>query len=289
MHSKVKILLFSILFQLLIACSGSSAINEPPIANKTVENSSGTATYLGNEAVMIEHGDSKILFDPFFHNGFNIYQLVPDEIRDSLFAGTAPYDNIDAIFISHAHADHFSADDMVDFLLAHENTQLIAPQQAIDALLELEDFEDLSNIKPRLHAIKLAYKDAPVELTIGDLIIDAVRIPHAGWPAPARAAVANIVFRVTLNNEITVIHMGDADPNDEHFAPLIKHWNKQATNTAFPPYWFFLSEAGELILSDRINAHESIGIHVPIKVPVELIQSDADYFSKPSEKRSIGP
>lgn len=291
MYNVIKILFCCILFQSLIACSGSSSTPEPPVkterpsANKAVDISSGTATYLGNEAVMVEHAGNKILFDPFFHNGFNIYQTVPEDIREAIFSGTAPYDNIDAIFISHAHADHFSADDMVDFLLEHEITQLIAPQQAIDAVLELEDFEDLSTIKPRLHAITLAYKDTPVELKIGDLDIDAVRIPHAGWPQ--RAEVANIVFRVSLSNEVTVIHMGDADANDKHFKPLLDHWKKTITNTAFPPYWFFFSDTGKFILNDRINANESIGIHVPINVPVELKQSGADYFSKPSESRVI--
>lgn len=279
------------LAQLLIACSGSPstsdlpASTEPPTANKTTKTSGGTATYLGNEAVMVEHAGNKILFDPFFHNGFNIYQTVPEDIREAIFSGTVPYDNIDAIFISHAHADHFSADDLVDFMLAHADTQLIAPQQAIDAVLELEDFEDLTTIKPRLHSITLAYKDPPVELKIGELAIDAVRIPHAGWPQ--RADVSNIVFRVSLSDEVTVIHMGDADANDEHFKSLVEHWNKTVTNTAFPPYWFFFSDTGKFILSDRINTNESIGIHVPINVPQELIQTGADYFSKPTESRVI--
>lgn len=265
---------------LLLACSGNSVepISEP-----------GTATYLGNEGIMVEHADTKILFDPFFHNTYNIYQAVPDDIREALFSSEVPYDNIDAIFISHAHGDHFSPDDLVDFLLAHPSTQLIAPQQAIDKVVELEDFEDLDPIKPRLHAIKLAYKDDPVELSIGNLKIDAVRIPHAGWPAPARAAVSNLVFRVTLNNAITVVHMGDADPNDEHFKPLIAHWDKQLTNTAFPPYWFMTSENGQLILKQRIKADLNIGVHVPVAVPQELQQSKEKYYSKPGEKNSIGP
>ena len=75
-----------------------------------------SATYLGNEAVMIESGSHKILFDPFFHNDYNTYQLVPEAIRKAIFNGEKPYDAIDIVFISHAHEDHFSAKDMLKFL-----------------------------------------------------------------------------------------------------------------------------------------------------------------------------
>lgn len=291
-HIFVGLLAFS-----FASCSSPESVSTPvsiqsetnsPVTsvNSPKGSNSGMATYLGNEAVMVEHKGNKVLFDPFFHNGFDIYQTVPEDIREAIFSGTAPYDKIDAIFISHAHADHFSADDLVDFMLAHSNTQLVAPAQAIDAILELEEFEDISTIKARLHPISLAYQDAPVELKLGDITVDAVRIPHAGWPQ--RAEVSNIVFRVSLSDEVTVVHMGDADVNDEHYKPLMAHWKKQQTDTAFPPYWFFLSETGQFILTDRIKADENVGIHVPIKVPSDLVETGKQYFSKPGETLSIG-
>jgi len=36
-----------------------------------------TATYLANEAVLISVAEHKVLFDPFFHNDYGTYQLVP--------------------------------------------------------------------------------------------------------------------------------------------------------------------------------------------------------------------
>ncbi len=244
----------------------------------------GFATYLGNEAVMVEHAHVKVLFDPFFHNTYNIYQAVPEDIRKALFSNQAPYDEINFIFISHAHADHFSSGDLAKFLRAFPQTQLIAPKQAIDALIDLEDAQDIVS---QMHPIKLEYKDEPKSMSLGNIKFDAVRIPHAGWPQ--RADISNLVFRVTLNNAITVVHMGDADPNDKHFKPIITHWDSQHTNTAFPPYWFMTSESGQLILKERIKADENIGVHVPVAVPQELKQSSERYYSKPGEKVSVGP
>ena len=240
------------------------------------------ATYIGNEGVMITEGDTKVLFDPFFHNSYNTYQLVPDEIRKAMFNGTAPYDGIEAIFISHAHGDHFSAEDVLRYLKAHPKTKLIAPQQAIDMLQQLPDS---AAVMSQTEGIKLKFGDAPVAIQLKDLQIDAVRIPHAGWPQ--RANVSNLVFRVTLNDRMTVMHLGDADPDDIHYQPFAAHWQARVTHTAFPPYWFLTREAGLKILRERLNTQHHIGVHVPVKVPAELRQSGEDFFSKPGEHRSI--
>lgn len=235
----------------------------------------GQATYLGNEGLLIQNGETKVLFDPFFHNSFNTYHLVPEHIRRAMFSGEPPYDDIDAIFVSHAHGDHFAAEDVQKYLRLHPATTLIAPQQAIEQLA----LEDVSSSK--VIAIDLAYQDSPASHSLGSVKFNAVRIPHAGWPQ--RADVANILYQVTLAASLTVIHMGDADPDDEHFAPLAEMWQKTPSNTAFPPYWFFVSRQGPTILEQRVMAKRNIGIHVPIKVPFDLFQSGQQYFTEPGK------
>jgi len=243
---------------------------------------SATATYLGNEGVMIQNADSKILFDPFFHNGFNTYQLVPYETRQAIFSGQAPYDDIDAVFISHAHGDHFSAQDLLTYLTNNPEVDLIAPTQAIDMIMTLENSDQ---VKKQMTGIDLEKGDKAQTLTVDNLLIEVVRIPHAGWPS--RAEVSNLVFRVTLSDDVTIMHMGDADPDDEHFKPYKDYWLKNKTNTAFPPYWFFISEDGSIILEEYINAEKSIGIHVPKIIPESLKLSDEHYFLIPGELREI--
>lgn len=266
-----------------------------------------TATYLANEGVMIAVGDVKVLFDPFFHNNYGTYQLVPEKIINAIMNNTAPYDNISAIFVSHAHGDHFAEQDMLAYMLKHPAVRLVAPAQAIAEMQKLAQFD---NIKDRITGIDLAYKDKPISFELdvgkansandteinstetsgiaeGSIQVDAVRIPHAGWPG--RAEVSNIVYRVTMptnaeddkHERPTFMHMGDADPNDSHFRPLVDFWDQQKTTVAFPPYWFFLNSVGNYILDYRINANKSIGVHVPKQVPPALIRSGKAYFSAP--------
>lgn len=264
---------------------GTGYADQPSIgASKphAVAEQAGEVAYLGNEGLLISQHKTKVLFDPFFHNDYNTYQLVPQSMLDAIFSGKPPYNDIDAIFISHAHGDHFAPEDLLRYLNSFPHTKLIAPQQAIDKITQLTEFELPDK---QVIPIKLAYKDPPVSKQLENLSFSAVRIPHAGWPQ--RAEVSNIVYRVTLEEQITIIHMGDADPDDEHFQPLLGYWNQKSTDTAFPPYWFFTSKSGPMILRDRLQAKQNIGVHVPKKVPTELLESGESFFSTPGETRTI--
>jgi len=239
-------------------------------------------TYLGNEGIMVSDGHTTILFDPLYPNGFGTYQMVPEAMRNDLMAGAAPYDNVDAIFISHMHPDHFSVDEVITYLQAHEHVRLFAPSQAVDWMREETEDEAIFD---RVIGVGLERLDAPLSFKEGDLEIDVVRIPHAGWPG--RADVSNLVWRVTLSDGITVMHLGDADPRDEHYAPHDEHWMVTRTDTAYPPYWFFTMGDGPQILSTRLNTLKATGIHVPIELPTDLFVSGADFFHTPGETRLI--
>ena len=238
------------------------------------------ATYLGNAAVLVTSGKQKVLFDPFFPNNFGYYQLVPKHLRTAVFAATPPFDNITAVFVSHSHADHFAAGDTLRYLNTYPEVVLIAPKQAIEQVAALNGAK---KVVYRMFPVDLAFGDGPWKKTIAGLTVDAVRIPHAGWPG--RAEVQNMVFRVSFNTEATVMHLGDADPDVEHYLPFRSHWQSRETGLAFPPYWFFESLEGRDILDSYLNVKQQVGVHVPLAVPRLLIKSGRDYFSKPSESR----
>jgi len=92
-------------------------------------------------------------------------------------------------------------------------------------------------------AIALAYQDAPGSIEQGSLVVEAVRIPHSGWPA-WQLQVENIAFRVTLDATTTVVHLGDADASNAHFARDDAYWHWRRTHVAFPPYWFLSTSEG---------------------------------------------
>lgn len=268
---------------LLLALYGAATLTAcTPNAANTPQ--STVATYLGNEAVMISDGETKILLDPLFPNGFGVYQQVPDDMRADVMMATAPYDDIDAIFVSHMHPDHFSVEEVILYLERHTKTRLYAPEQAVEWMREETD--PASAIFDRVTGIALERLDPPMAFNLDGIKVDAVRIPHAGWPG--RADISNLVYRITLSGGTTVMHMGDADPRDEHYAPHAAHWETTRTDTAFPPYWFFNMGDGPALIADRLNTGTAIGVHVPMEVPIELLVGEDDYLHEVGETRTIG-
>jgi L-ascorbate metabolism protein UlaG (beta-lactamase superfamily) len=275
-----------------MACGApaDSAADQPAPPTGTATTGTATAQYLANAAVLVANGGTKVVFDPLFRNDFGTYERVPDAMERALFAGEPPFDGLDAVFISHYHEDHFSAIDVLRLLETRQDLRLYAPAQAVAGMRDIASSR-LDAVKDRVNAIALQYRDAPVSLEHGPLLIEAVRVPHSGWPA-RQQQVENIAFRITLDAETTVVHLGDADASDAHFAHDDAYWRRRRTDAAFPPYWFFLSDGGRQVLERRIAATHSIGMHVPADVPSRPAERAAELrghelFTEPGEVRAI--
>jgi L-ascorbate metabolism protein UlaG (beta-lactamase superfamily) len=253
---------------------------------------SAKAHYLANEGVLIVAGETRVAFDPLFRNDFDTYRLLPPELERALFAGEPPFTGLDAVFISHYHEDHFSPADVLRLLEERPGIQLYAPAQAVAQMREIsrEISGDDEGVFSRVTEIRLQYKDAPLVIEAGDLVVEAVRIPHAGWP-DRQVDVENIVYRVTLDASTTVAHLGDADTTAAHFENDAGYWQRRTLDMAFPPYWYFDSADGRRVLEERLNAAHTVGIHVPLELtdpskrPAELARYDL--FVTPGETRDI--
>ena len=255
------------------------------------EHVSSRAHYLGNEAVMVERGATKIVFDPLFREDYGQYQRVPADIEAALMAGTPPFDGVDAVFVSHYHDDHFDPALMLDYLEAQPAIELYGPEQAVAGLRAAAEPASI-DVFERVHSLTPDYRGSPLSVEVDGLLIEAVHIPHAGWP-DSRTDVQNIAFRVTLDGVTTVTHLGDADTDATHFD--VDYWSKRPSHLALPPYWFFGTPEARRILDDTIGAAHSVGIHVPTNVPKDAADrkpplDDADLFTRPGETRDIpGP
>ncbi|NNU17305.1 MBL fold metallo-hydrolase [Parvularcula sp. ZS-1/3] len=237
------------------------------------------ARYLANEGVMVTQGDLKILFDPIFDNGFGNFPLVPEEMRAAMFAGEAPFSGVDAIFVSHAHGDHFAAADTNTYLKAHPAVRLVAPQQAIDFMREAEGWD--ASLLDRVTAFSMSLDEGAQTFAIGDIKVQAMRVVHTGdWPN-----VHNMVYRVTLDTKASVMHLGDADGSEGNFSVHRETLDSEATNVAFVPFWWL--DEGPDEARELMNADEVVGIHVAIEVPGWLKASGADFFAEPGETRII--
>ena len=271
MHSR---LIIAALF--LAACSTASA-----------HGSNANATYLGNEGVLVTRGKTKVVFDAFYADSYGNYALVPETISAALLKGEPPYDGIDAVFVSHVHGDHFTASHAVKFLRAHRNVKLFGSKQTYDALVEEVGKDDA--LLTRIVSVDLSPDDAAKTFDFKGLHIEVVAIPHAG--GKSRAGIQNLSWRVTLDKDTTVLHLGDADPNPADFEKHAAHFAARRSNAAFPPYWFLSVEAGRSIIDTYLNADQVIGIHVPAAAIGQGDQwrerAGGDLFTDPGETRKL--
>lgn len=255
--------------------------------NALAHDSGAHATYLGNEGVMVARGGTKILFDAFYANSYGQYALVPDDISAAMMSGAEPYDDINAIFVSHVHGDHFTAAPAIAYLRAQPGVSLYGSVQVVEAISAAGIAED-DPLMERIHGFDLSPEDKAERFDIGALSVDVVAIPHAG----NRPNIQNFAWRVTLGDRTTVIHLGDAGTVRADFERHRDHFSAKKTDAAFPPYWFFGDDAGEAILEDILTADQSIGVHVPARAAGNgdqwRAQAGGDLFTDPGETRDLG-
>ena len=249
------------------------------------------AQYIANAGVMIVSGDTKIVFDPLFRQDFGQYELAPPDMQQRLIAGDPPFDGIDAVFVSHSHEDHFDPYLMLAFLQHNESTLFFGPSQAVTALRDARSTIDEA-VSERLRVVAPKFALPPVEIQVGGLHISAINVPHTGWPE-YMYDVENVVFSVSLDAGITVVHLGDADTDTGHFERHDEFWRATHHHLALPPYWFFLDEGGRRSLSEHIAADHSVGVHVPTDMPDDAENCPPEFdgfdlFTTPGEVRNVG-
>lgn len=253
------------------------------VADRPPENAGcGSVEYLGNEGLFVSYGDSRILFDPFFEEDFDgNYTLVPDAKVAELMAGRPPYDGIDAIFVSHIHPDHFSSGRIIEYLRAHPTTHLFSTREVYDAI-RAAGVRSTDPLMRRLHSIYVPRGAPPHRSEHAGLRLEAYPIAHGRRP------IEHLAFRVTMDEGVTVMHLGDAGGDDEFYAPYQSEFDRTSLHALFAPEWLLLEPAQREGLSRRFRARRTIGIHAYSATPAGADRGGHRLFSMPGESLSFG-
>lgn len=259
-------------------------------ASETSANASAadTATSILNAGVMTQMqgaGDEglKFLFDPLYDDHFGSLQQLPAELIEAIVTGAPPYDGVDAVFVSHAHGDHFSASQLSRMMASQPQLQVVAPAQGIESLRKHANWQ--ASFEDRVTVISLENGAAVQGIELPGAkgaVIEAFRSPHAGWP-DRHAATHNITFRVSVTGSegraARVMHLGDADPAAEHYAALSEFLAAKRTGLAMVPFWFYREGDVDTIIDQTLNAQVPVAIHVPANTPPFLEKGELQYFS----------
>ena len=259
----------------LAGCSAQGAEDnaDPVDANDRV-------TSILNAGVTAELGEAeqsvKFLFDPLYDNHFGTFEIPSDELIEAIVTGAPPYHDVDAVLVSHAHGDHFSASQLTQLLSAQDSVKLVAPAQAVERMRQLDEWQ--TAFEERVIAIAIANGEAAPSFEVSGATIEAIRTPHSGWPE-RHVDTHNLTYRVSAPNGARVMHFGDADPGEQHFAPHAEFFADARTGLAIVPFWHFSTEDPARLIDQTFNADGAVGMHVPVDEPGWLADSGWEYFN----------
>ncbi len=280
------------IFALGITGCSAPETRAPSDAGSISSAETGTVTSIRNAGAIAELGEGedaiKVLFDPLYDNHFGSLAELDDALIEKIVLGKAPYDGVSAVFVSHAHGDHFSARHLSRLLAAQPEVTLVAPEPAIAAMRKVSEWQD--GFADRVRAITLENGQAAETFTIADATVEAFRSPHAGWPERHKT-VHNLTFRVSASTGSDgaqrVMHLGDADPGVEFFAPHKRFLESKRTGLALVPFWFFREENKDALIGSVLNAESVTGIHVPQETPGWLGESDHSHFTAEGQRADV--
>lgn len=273
----------------LATIAGCSPAPEGPAQEPVAENrpiTENRVVSILNAGIRAEFGEAKFLIDPLYDNHFGSLAEMGPELIEKIIAGEAPYDGVDAVFVSHAHADHFSAEYLNRMMAAQAEVIVVAPDQALAAMQASPIWQD--EFQSRIVSIDLENGGPPQLFELAGAEIEALQTPHAGWP-DRHKDTDNITYRISSEAGARIIHLGDADPVVEHFAPNVEMLGSKRSDIAFVPAWFFSAPEPDALIGETLNADEAIGVHVPARVPQALKDSGRDFFSAEGQERVIAP
>lgn len=201
----------SLVFILLSGCNGITGQTQSTATFSTASKGTPTpfitaeaffdgtrVTYVGNSGFLITVGDKKVLIDALFSGISGVYKL-PVNAQGLLVHASPPFDDIDLIFATHNHPDHFSASMVQTHMQNNPKAVFISTSQVTN---QIKGFND--------RVITLgASAGNPVQKVINRFQVEAIYLSH-GNGATGETEVMNQGYVINIDG-VTVFHTGDID------------------------------------------------------------------------------
>ncbi len=208
-------------------------------------------TYLANEGFMIAGGGRKVLIDALFGEGLKGYAAVSPAQRALLEQARAPFANVDAVFATHFHGDHFNAEPVLAHLTNNPQAFFFSTPQAADKLRATGKFDA---IKTRVIAA-LPKEGERIHTEHRGIDVQLLNIHH-GRTRP----VENLGFIIELGGK-RILHIGDSEAEPAVFQKY--EIAIARIDVAFLPTWYFESDGWRRAVREQIQPRHIVVMHVP--------------------------
>ena len=217
-------------------------------------------SYLGNEGFLIKSNTKKVLIDALFESGY--FACPTKEMLQQMATNQPPFNDIDVALITHVHDDHFNAEICMSFMLGQKNTQLIAPEQAVEKMRVLPDF---NIVESRIKAIGNDF-DKSYSIVKNQVKLEAFCIHHNPYMRNGvnlQGDIRNVSFIVEMEGT-RFYHSGDARL-EENIATFENHdFKKDPVDLMFLQR-YDESDKTKNYIANTIKPDEIIAMHIKTK------------------------
>jgi L-ascorbate metabolism protein UlaG (beta-lactamase superfamily) len=206
--------------------------------------------YVANSGMLVMVSGRRFLIDAPIRVGIPPYATSSAEERARLEEARAPYDNVDAILITHWHEDHFSPEAVAAHLSRSARTIVISSPEVIERLRSVAPALPASRVRALLPA-----PGSAEQVDVGGVPVRVLRVRHN---PTRRLPEQHVAFLVGAAE--TVLHVGDADPAADNFA-LLKPL--PPIDVALLPFWYVSDDGNRRFVADSIRPRRIVAMHVP--------------------------
>ena len=237
--------------------------------------------YVANSGMLVTVSGRRFLIDAPIREGIAGYATSSADERAKLEAARAPYDNVDAILITHWHDDHFSPEAVAAHLQANPRTMFISSPQVAEQLAPVAPTVAASRFRTVLPSPGRSHR-----VDVGGVPVHVLRIRHN----PSRRFPEQHVGFL-IGDTTPVLHVGDADPAADNFAVLK---TLPPVYIGLLPFWYLTGESGRSVVADAIRPRRIVAMHLPpedaAKVEAQLRAANvrAVVAARPGTPLSIG-
>jgi L-ascorbate metabolism protein UlaG (beta-lactamase superfamily) len=234
-------------------------------------------TYLANMGVLLEVGDRRVVIDGLHRAELEGTPAVPPLHLAALEGATGAFRRIDVALTTHRHLDHFAAASVAARLRADSAVHYLAPREVVDTLWARGAAPSFA---ARVHPITPTPKGR-VHYALAGVRIAALDLPHNPTRTP-RAQNVGYLIRV---GGVTILHVGDADPDGARFAP--HRLAAERIDVAVLPSWY-VTEASEMVrreIAPRtvVVSHVWVADTARVRRDVERLWPGAIVLTRPGE------
>jgi L-ascorbate metabolism protein UlaG (beta-lactamase superfamily) len=209
-----------------------------------------TVRYVANAGVLLGIGGARVLIDAPIRDGIPPYATSSPAERAQLEHAAAPFDNVDAVLVTHWHEDHFSAEAIAAHLANNARAVLVSSPEVVERVRRVAPAVAIDRFRAVLPAPR-----GSQSITVGHLPIRVLRLRHN---PTRRLPEQHVGFLV--GDGPAVLHTGDADPKADNFSLLR---GLPDVDVALVPFWFMLDENNRRFVNESIAPKRVIAMHLP--------------------------